>query len=182
VRRAAAAILVLAVAVLSVTRLRAAAAHPRPPGGRAPSAGTGGLVAPAAASIAPTLFGAGVAAPGTPSARADAAAVARRWVSAMWTRPPGASPFAWLDQVADITTVGLVARLRSALPAPVDPGVVSSRVDIDAAYPSAVDPDVVTVTCVAHLATTTGLRDEPCATTVTVTPAPGGRLLVSAAA
>jgi len=97
----------------------------------------------------------------------------------MWTRAPGDSPFAWLDRVADITTAALVARLREARPTPEDARIVASGVEIDGAYPDARDPDTITVTCVAHLITTSGRRDQPCATTVTLTPGPGGTLLVS---
>ena len=100
----------------------------------------------------------------------------------MWTRAPGQGPFVWLTRVADITTPGLAAQLRTALPTPEDARVVSSGVEIDGAYPDALDPDTVTVTCVAHLVTTTGPLPEPCATTVTLTPGPDGSLVVAAVA
>jgi len=96
----------------------------------------------------------------------------------MWTRPPGAAPFAWLRGVADITSPDLLARLATARPTAADQG--SSTVTIDGTYSDALDPAVVTVTCVAHLRTAGGARDEPCATTVTVTGGPGGRLIVAA--
>jgi hypothetical protein len=76
--------------------------------------------------------------------------------------------------VADITAPDLAAQLRSARPTLDDQLTVSVTVDIDGVYPSAVDPGTVTVTCVAHRAMTTGRLDQPCATTVTVRPGPGG--------
>ena len=100
----------------------------------------------------------------------------------MWTRQAGDSAFAWLERVADITAPGLAAQLRTALTRPTDRSVVSATVDVDGVYPDAVDHDTLTVTCVAHVTTLSGTNDEPCATTVTVTPGPGGRLLVSAVA
>ena len=100
----------------------------------------------------------------------------------MWTRAPGTTTFAWLDRVADITTAGLAARLREARPTAEDTGIVASDVEIDGAYADAADPDTITVTCVAHLITTSGRRDQPCATTVTLTPEPDGTLLVSGVA
>lgn len=100
----------------------------------------------------------------------------------MWTRRPGDRPFSWLDRVADITAPGLAAQLRTARPTLADARVVSATVDIVGAYPDALDPATVTVTCVAHLATTAARHDEPCATTVTVTGDEDGRLVVSAVA
>ena len=103
--------------------------------------------------------------------------VARRWVEQMWTRPPGAAPFAWLRGVADITSPDLLARLATAQPTAADQE--SSTVTIDGTYSDALDPNVVTVTCIAHLLSPGGAHDEPCASTVTVTGGPGGRLIVA---
>lgn len=100
----------------------------------------------------------------------------------MWTRRTGDLAFAWLDRVADITAPSLAAELRTARPTLTDAQLVSASVDIAGAYPDALDPAKATVTCVAHLATTAGRRDQPCATTVTVSPDSGGHLVVSAVA
>jgi hypothetical protein len=100
----------------------------------------------------------------------------------MWTRRPGDLAFAWLDRVADITAPSLAAGLRTARQTLADAQVVSASVDIAGAYLDALNPAKVTVTCVAHLATTAGRRDQACATTVTVAPDAGGRLVVSAVA
>jgi hypothetical protein len=100
----------------------------------------------------------------------------------MWTRQPGDQVFTWLDRVADITAPSLAAQLRTARPTLADAQVVSATVDIAGAYLDALDPSTVTVTCVAHLSTTAGHRDQPCATTVTVSPDSGGHLVVSAVA
>ena len=100
----------------------------------------------------------------------------------MWTRRPGDLAFTWLDRVADITAPGLAAQLRTARPTVADTQVDSATVDIVGAYLDAFDPATVTVTCVAHFATTAGHRDQPCATTVTVRPDSEGHLLVSAVA
>jgi hypothetical protein len=108
--------------------------------------------------------------------------VAERWVDAMWTRRPGDLAFAWLDRVADITAPSLAAQLRTARPTLADARVVSASVDIAGAYLDPLDPARVTVTCVAYLATTAGRSDQPCATTVTVSPDAGGHLVVSAVA
>jgi hypothetical protein len=105
---------------------------------------------------------------------------ATRWVTALWSRAPGQRPFDWLNAVADITSPDLAAELRSARATLDDQLTISATVDINAVYPSAVDPDTVTVTCVAHRRTTTGPLDQPCATTVTVAPGPGGRPMVTA--
>jgi hypothetical protein len=101
-------------------------------------------------------------------------ATATRWVTALWTRPPGQGPFDWLNAVADITAPDLAAQLRTAQPTLDAQLTLSVTVDIDGVYPSAVDPGTVTVTCVAHRRMTTGPIDQPCATTVTVRPGPGG--------
>jgi hypothetical protein len=100
----------------------------------------------------------------------------------MWTRRAGDPPFAWLDQVADITAAGLAAQLRTALTTPIDRRVVTATVDVDGVYADALDSNTLTVTCIAHLTTLSGTSDEPCATTVTVTAEPGGQFLVSAVA
>jgi hypothetical protein len=101
-------------------------------------------------------------------------ATAARWVTALWTRAPGGGPFDWLTTVADITAPDLAAQLRNARPTLDDQLTVSVTVDIDGVYPSAADPGTVTVTCVAHRRMTTGSLDQPCATTLTVRPGPGG--------
>lgn len=108
------------------------------------------------------------------------ASVARRWVTAMWTRPPGEAPFAWLDRVADITAPDLDAELRTARPWLAEGDVISSTVDIAGVYPDARDPATLTVTCFAHRLTTAGVGSEPCATTVTMASAADGRLVVVA--
>lgn len=106
------------------------------------------------------------------------ASIARRWVTAMWTRPPADAPLAWLDRVADITAPDLEAELRTARPWLGDGDVISSTVDVAGVYPDAGDRATLTVTCVAHQVTALGGRDEPCATTVTIASAADGRLLV----
>ncbi|MDP9402660.1 MAG: hypothetical protein M3P85_04860 [Actinomycetota bacterium] len=106
------------------------------------------------------------------------ASIARRWVTAMWTRPPGDAPLAWLDRVADITAPDLDAELRTARPWLGDGEVISSTVEVAGVYPDARDRARLTVTCVAHHVTTAGGRDEPCATTVTIASGARGRLLV----
>lgn len=108
------------------------------------------------------------------------ASVARRWVKAMWTRPPGDPAMAWLDRVADITAADLDAELRTARPWLDHGDVISSTADIVGVYPDALDRATLTVTCVAHHLTPVGWRDAQCATTVTVAPAAGGRLVVVA--
>jgi hypothetical protein len=105
--------------------------------------------------------------------------IARKWVAALWTRRPGDSPFAWLAAVADITTPDLLAQLRTGRPTITDQQTITTTVDIDGVYTDAVDPWTATVTCVAHRRTAMGLVDQPCATTVTITVAPDGRLTVS---
>jgi hypothetical protein len=185
VRRTAAVLLAIAVVVVGVDRLDTGG-----PSSRAPLAGSTPAVAPASLSPlvpnatqlpATTVPGArALAAVRVPGAEDDEVGVARRWVGAMWTRLPGDPPFAWLDRVADITAAGLTAQLRTALPTPIDGQVVSATVDVGGVYPDAVDPNTVTVTCVAHLIAVTGRIDEPCATTVVVTPVPGGGFVVSA--
>jgi hypothetical protein len=100
----------------------------------------------------------------------------------MWTRQPGDPPYRWLDRVADITDPGLAAELRTARTTVDDAQTLSATVEVDGAYPDALNPSTITVTCLAHLATTTGRRDQACASTVTVTATPGGRLVVSAVA
>jgi hypothetical protein len=106
-------------------------------------------------------------------------AIARRWVAAVWTRRPGDSPFAWLAAVADITAPDLLAQLRTGRPTFTDEQTIATTVDIDGVYSDAVDPQTATVTCVAHRRTAIGLVDQPCATTVTISVAPDGRLTVS---
>ena len=167
-RSATLAVLVLTAVALGVARLR----HPT-------------ITRPApviASSVAPTPAPPTATGP-DPASVADRGAVveiAGRWVEAMWTRTPGAAPFAWLRAVADITSPDLLARLGSARPTADDQQ--SSTVTIDGIYPDALDPAVVTVTCVAHIHTSRGSYDEPCATTVTVTAGADGRPVVAAAA
>ena len=110
---------------------------------------------------------------------ADVAVLARRWVTALWTRAPGEAPFGWLDRVADITAPALLAELRSARPWRADP-TLASTAEVDGVYPDAVDPATVTVTCVAHLTTAAGRSALPCAVTVTVARSADGRLVVAA--
>ena len=94
--------------------------------------------------------------------------------------PPGRPrAFDWLNQVASITAPGLLAQLHTALPTVADQLTVSVSVAIDGVYPSAVDPDTVTVTCDAHITTTTGPLDQPCATTVTVAAGADGEAVVT---
>ncbi len=97
----------------------------------------------------------------------DVVATAERFVMAMWTRAPGEPTLGWLDTVADITDPALAAELRASRPTLGESTTVSSSVEIDGAYPDALDPLRVTVTCVAHLVTTAGRSDEPCAGTAT---------------
>lgn len=113
----------------------------------------------------------------------DAAAlgsVAKRWVTAMWTRPPGDPPFAWLDRVADITAPDLDAELRTARPWLDDGDVIASSVDVVGVYPDGRDRATLTVTCIAHRVTEAGEREEPCVTTVRINSAADGRLVVVA--
>lgn len=107
------------------------------------------------------------------------AAIATRWVSAQWTRPPGEGAFAWLDRVADITAPDLEATLRTARPW-LDDEVISSSADITGVYPDSGDRTTLTVTCVAHRVMPAGTHDEPCVTTVTIVSAANGRLFVAA--
>jgi hypothetical protein len=100
----------------------------------------------------------------------------------MWTHHPGDTPLSWLDRVGDLTAPELIAELRTARPTVTDAAVASTSVELDGAYPDALDPATITVTGVAHLLTTAGPVVEPFATTVTVTTEHGGRLVVSAAA
>jgi hypothetical protein len=100
----------------------------------------------------------------------------------MWTHRPGDTPLSWLDPVVDLTAPELIAELRTARPTVTDAAVASTSVEIDGAYPDALDPATITVTGVAHLLTTAGPVVEPFATTVTVTTDHGGSLVVSAAA
>ncbi|MDP9387042.1 MAG: hypothetical protein M3Q48_03750 [Actinomycetota bacterium] len=121
----------------------------------------------------------------TPSAQgtvdeAALASIARRWVTAMWTRPPADAAFAWLDRVADITAPDLDAELRTARPWLAEGDVISSTVEVAGVYPDARDPATLTVTCVAHRLTTASVRSESCATTVTLASAADGRLVVVA--
>lgn len=165
-RRVTLALLAVSSAVIGVARLRAPTAD-RP--------------GPAAAAVTPPAFRVPDTRPPDQAIGVDPAAVrevARRWVEGMWTRPPGAAPFAWLRGVAAITSPDLLARLATARPAAQDQGL--STVTIDGTYSDALDPAVVTVTCVAHLLSPGGAHDEPCASTVTVAGGPGGRLIVAA--
>ena len=98
----------------------------------------------------------------------------------MWTRPAGRGPFDWLAEVAAITSPNLLAELRNARVTLDDQLTVAVTVDIDGVYPDALDPDTVTVTCIAHRRTTIGAVDQPCATTVTVQPGPDGHPFVTA--
>ena len=186
-RRTAATLVILAVAFLGAQRLSAALAGPRQIHARPISSAGRTPTRPAVATAAtePDAPSPNTQArAGFPSlilaASDDRAGVARRWVAAMWTRQPGDPPFAWLERVANITTPGLAAHLHVAIPTPDDAQVVSSGVQIDGVYPDALDPNTLTVTCVAHLITTTGPLDEPCAITLTLTRGPEGRLLVAA--
>ncbi|MDQ6616581.1 MAG: hypothetical protein M3083_18020, partial [Actinomycetota bacterium] len=141
----------------------------------------GGAAAPAAHLIAPGPPTAPATQPPPPPLTADQIrSTAARWVAAMWSRPAGRGPFAWLDQVADITSPDLLAELRSARATLDDQLTLSVTVDIDGVYPSAVDPATVTVTCVAHRRVAAGVVDQPCATTVTVGAAPDGHPTVTA--
>ena len=106
--------------------------------------------------------------------------VAKRWVTALWTRPPGDPPFAWLDRVADITAPDLDAELRTARQWLDGGDVIASSVDVIGVYPDAGDRATLTVTCIAHRVTEVGAREEACATTVTVAAAADGRLVVAA--
>jgi len=185
--RTAAVITVVAVTVLGAERARAGAAflaprHPHAP----PVPGRAGPPSGRAGPELPTpevdLWSSPALAPSFPTAGAGSSEVAQRWVAAMWTRASGEGPFGWLAQVADITSPGLAAQLRTALPTQEDARLLSSSVEIDGVYPDALDPYTVTVTCVAHLITTTGPLPAPCATTVTLTPGPLGNLVVAAVA
>ncbi|MDQ1429171.1 MAG: hypothetical protein QOK39_2647, partial [Acidimicrobiaceae bacterium] len=89
-------------------------------------------------------------------------------------------PFEWLDQVTGITSPDLLTELRTARATAEDQLTIAVTVDIDGVYPSAVDPATVTVTCVAHRSSATGILDEPCATTVTVAAARDGHPFVTA--
>ena len=166
-RRVTLALLAVSTAVIGVARLRApTAARPAP--------AAAATVTPRALPVPDTPL----PSPADGIDRAAVRMVARRWVEQMWTRPPGAAPFAWLGGVADITSPNLLARLATARPTAADEE--SSTVTIDGTYSDALDPNVVTVTCVAHLLGPGGAHDEPCATTVTVTSGPGGSLIVGA--
>ncbi|HVF74825.1 MAG TPA: hypothetical protein VM938_07235 [Acidimicrobiales bacterium] len=107
------------------------------------------------------------------------ATVARRWVTAMWTRQPGDGPFDWLDRVAEITDPDLEAELRSARPW-IGDATATATVEVGGVYPDAPDPATLTVTCVVHRVTAGGRHDEACVATVTVAPSPDGRLVVVA--
>jgi hypothetical protein len=118
--------------------------------------------------------------PGPTAIDAELTAVASRWVVALWSRQPGEAPFGWLDRVADITAPELDAELRSARSTLSDRAITSATVDVYGVYPDAQDSSTLTVVCVAHRITAAGRHDEPCTTTVTIAPAPSGRLVVVA--
>lgn len=107
------------------------------------------------------------------------AAVARRWVTAMWSRQPGDGPFDWLDRVGEITDPDLEAELRSARPWAGD-DVATATVEVGGVYPDARNPATLTVTCVVHRVTADGAHEEACVATVTVAPSTDGRLVVVA--
>lgn len=83
--------------------------------------------------------------------------------------------------MAAITSLDLMAELRTARATLNDQLTLSQSVDIDGVYPDAINPDTVTVTCVAHLQTAAGETDQPCATTVTVAADADGQPVVTAA-
>lgn len=148
--------------------------------------GTAHRVVPATGRVAPPgpTSGPGPATVGPAGAapRLNAAqirATASTWVAAMWARRPGQGPFAWLDEVAAITSPDLLAELRTALPTLEDQLTIAVTVDIDGVYPSALDPGTVTVTCQTHVRTAAGVVDQACATTVTVEPGADGQPTVT---
>jgi hypothetical protein len=173
-------VLVVALTFFGAQRLRSAGPHLT---GRRASSPPRSATPPRSPSVPPTPSGHAAPAVNPPRASASpeeaATALAARWVDAVWTRRPGDTPFSWLERVADITAPGLVAQLRTARPTLTDAQVRSASVDVDGAYPDALDPHTITVTCVAHLVTTAGPVELPCATTVTVIADPDGRLVVS---
>jgi hypothetical protein len=140
--------------------------------------------APGRATPAPVYFASGPSSPTEPPRSILTAeqvrSVATAWVSAMWTRPAGRGPFDWLAEVATITSPDLLAELRNARVTLDDQLTVAVTVDIDGIYPDALDPDTVTVTCVAHRRSIVGAVDQPCATTVTVQPGPDDHPIVTA--
>jgi hypothetical protein len=110
----------------------------------------------------------------------DIAAVAARWVGTMWSRLANEMPFGWLDRVADITSDDLEAGLRSARPWSSDAEVLSASVEVVGVHPEAHDRRTVTVVCVVHRRTASGVENLPCTTTVTLAIAQDGRLAVVA--
>ena len=110
----------------------------------------------------------------------DVAAVAARWVGSMWSRFADEAPFGWLDRVADITSDDLDARLRSARPWSSDAEVLSASVEVVGVHPDAHDRRTVTVVCVVHRRTESGVEDLSCTTTVTVARGQDGRPAVVA--
>jgi len=173
-----------ALAICAAAGVASAAYLTKTPGRVVPPIAVAASTLPAAATappppVAPAAPSPLAALPAAVPTAAQVRATATAWVTAMWTRRPGQGPFDWLAQVAPITDPGLLAQLHTALPTAADQQTLSVTVVIDGVYPSAVDPATVTVTCDAHIVTTGGDVDQPCATTVTVAENADGQPVVT---